>query len=149
YPVAQLDQGRIPVSRGVSSLQRPRQVSSVVRRRRAKPMARMQWLSCTALLLAFLALLAGCQPAASPAPAAREQELTHFDGVVDHGRQTTDPVLSDLYVRAARALEAGDAAAAEALYREAVAKYPADPDGYTALGACLVYQRRYDDARAE
>src|SRR5262249_22983307 len=72
YPVAQLDQGRIPVSRGVSSLQRPRQVSSVVRRRRAKPMARMQWLSCTALLLAFLALLAGCQPAASPAPAARE-----------------------------------------------------------------------------
>jgi tetratricopeptide (TPR) repeat protein len=88
-----------------------------------------------------------CRRAAPPAPP--REELEHFEGVIDHGRQTNDPVRSDLYVRAARALETGDAKAAEALYREAVAKYPADPDGYEALGTCLGFQDRHDEARAE
>jgi len=100
-----------------------------------------------AVFLVALVMVAVRQRADPPAPP--EQELSHFAGVLDHRQQTLDPVLADLYGRAARALEAGDAAAAETLYREAIAKYPSDPDGYNALGTCLSFQRRYDEARGE
>jgi Flp pilus assembly protein TadD len=103
--------------------------------------------------LIVVVLAAGCQrsgPAPPPpAPAAPVTELNHFPGVIGHDKQTYDTARSGLYVRAARALEAGDAAGAEALYREAVAKYPSDPDGYESLGACLLFQARYAEARAE
>lgn len=94
--------------------------------------------------LAFVARYLGHFPSASP-----NQRLRHFEGVLDHSGGTYDPVLSDLYVRAARALEVGDARSAEALYREAVAKYPRDPEGYSALGTCLFFQDRFREARAE
>lgn len=130
-----------------------RPVSRIFAGREGMTMASMQRLAGTAVVVALLAAAfvvqrAGtARPLADPAPT--NKTLEHFDGTIDHGRHTLDPVRSDLYVRAARALEAGDAAAAESLYREAVAKYPADPDGYTALAACLAFQRRYAEARAE
>jgi tetratricopeptide (TPR) repeat protein len=98
-------------------------------------------------LLIALALLSACNR--SSPPAAADQQLQHFEGAIDNSKQTYDKVKSDLYVRASRALEAGDAKGAEALYREAVAKYPKDPDGYAALGACLYFQAEYEDAKAE
>jgi tetratricopeptide (TPR) repeat protein len=52
-------------------------------------------------------------------------------------------------VRAAKALEEGDVATAEAIYRERVAKYPKDPSGHKALGAALLFQKQYQAARAE
>jgi tetratricopeptide (TPR) repeat protein len=75
--------------------------------------------------------------------------LRHFPGVIRHGKQTHDAVRSDLYVQAAGAVEAGDASAAEALYREVVARYPSDPDGYQVLGACLLFRAQYADALAQ
>lgn len=69
--------------------------------------------------------------------------------MIDHSRQTFDTVKADLYVRASRKLEGGDTKAAEELYREAIAKYPKDIDGYEALGACLYFDSRYDEAKAE
>jgi Tfp pilus assembly protein PilF len=117
-----------------------------------------------ALLTALFILPAACQRSEPPAqgpieihplgkpeaggPPARE-DLAHFEGVIDHDRQTFHSARSDLYVRAARALQRGDAGAAEALYREAIAKWPKDPDGYEALGTCLTFQDRHDEARAE
>jgi tetratricopeptide (TPR) repeat protein len=119
------------------------------------------------LLLALLAVPAACQRSdpgtqgaieihplgrseagGPPAPAARE-DLAHFEGVIDQSRQTLDRDRSDLYVRAAGALDRGDAKAAEALYREAIARYPSDPNGYEALGTCLSFQERHEEARAE
>ncbi len=75
------------------------------------------------------------------------ENLQHFDGALDHRKQTYDHVKSDLYVRASRALKTGDAGGAEALYKEVVAKYPGDSDGYEALGACLFFQENYGEAR--
>jgi hypothetical protein len=61
----------------------------------------------TALLVATVALPAARRRAAPQAPPDPPREgLEQFEGVIDHGRQTND-VRSDLYVRAARALEAG------------------------------------------
>jgi len=75
------------------------------------------------------------------------ENLQHFAGAIDHRRQTYDHIKSELYVRASSALKSGDARGAEALYREVVAKYPGDPDGYEALGACLFFQDKSDEAR--
>lgn len=75
------------------------------------------------------------------------EHLQHFAGVLRPGPPTYDRVKSDLYVRAGRSLESGDAQSAETLYREVIAKYPNDPRGYNALGACLVFQKRFDEAR--
>ncbi len=75
------------------------------------------------------------------------ENLKRFDGAIDHSRQTYDHAKSELYVRASLALKKGDAQAAEALYREVLAKYPNDSDGYDALGACLCFQHRYEEAR--
>jgi tetratricopeptide (TPR) repeat protein len=77
------------------------------------------------------------------------ENLQSFDGVLDHSNQTYDHIKSKLYVRASRKLKAGDAGGAEALYREIVAKYPNDPDSYEALGACLFFQDKSEEARAE
>ena len=72
--------------------------------------------------------------------------LSQMEGVIDHSRVTDDPVLSDLYVRAAKALEKGDAKGAERIYREAIAKYPNDPAGHSALGTSLFFQNKLDPA---
>ena len=77
------------------------------------------------------------------------ENLPAFDGALDHSKQTYDHFKSELYERASRNLKAGDARGAEALYREIVAKYPRDPDGYEALGACLFFQDKYPEARKE
>jgi len=77
------------------------------------------------------------------------ENLRHFAGALDHSQQTYDHIKSDLYVRASRALRAGDAGSAEALYREIVAKYPGDPASYNALGACLFFQDKFQAAGAE
>lgn len=82
-------------------------------------------------------------------PGGDVTRLSKFDGVIKRRDSTYDPVMSDLYVRASQALEAGDAPAAEALYREAISKYPQDSDGYTSLGACLYFQKRYEAAITE
>jgi tetratricopeptide (TPR) repeat protein len=94
---------------------------------------------------AALTLGLGCRPDHPPEPAGR---LAEFEGVIEGG-QILDHARSDLYVRAARALEAGDGDLAEALYREGVARYPADPAAYDRLGACLFFRARYPEARAE
>ena len=99
------------------------------------------------LVLGVVVLLAAFHRSAPPAQPTKK--LAHFEGIIDYSKQTHDPVKSDLYVRAAQALEAGGAAAAEALYRKVVDRYPDDPDGYTALGACLSFQNRNEEARAE
>jgi len=101
-------------------------------------------------ILLVLSLLA-FQPACSRNSPARpaEQRLQDFEGVIDNSGVTHDPVKSDLYVRASQALQDGDAEAAEALYREVVAKYPNDPESYEALGACLYIEARYNAAKAE
>ena len=75
------------------------------------------------------------------------ENLKHFDGVIDHHKQTYDPVKSDLYVRASKALKSGDAGSAETLYLRVIARYPGDPDGYEALGACLSFQEKDGEAR--
>jgi tetratricopeptide (TPR) repeat protein len=97
--------------------------------------------------LAMCALLPACQRRSTPA--GTSSDLQHFDGFIDNSKHTNDRALSDLYVRASRALESGDAKAAEALYRQAISKYPKDPDGYESLGACLYLQGRYEEAKAE
>jgi Tfp pilus assembly protein PilF len=103
-------------------------------------------------LAATLTVLPACKrdnaPVVVVAPGERT-DLKHFEGVMNNARVTFDHIRSDLCVRAARALEAGDAAAAEALYRDALAKYPDDHESYEDLAACLSFQRRYDEARAE
>ena len=58
-----------------------------------------------------------------------------------------DPVFSDLAVRAARALEDGDAKTAEELYREMVRKYPNNCISHENLGVCLYFQKRLIEAR--
>src|SRR5690348_10973357 len=65
------------------------------------------------------------------------EQLQHFDGVLAEGSGTQDPAQSALYVRAGEALKNGDGAGAETIYREIAAKYPKDPDSFSALGACL------------
>jgi len=75
--------------------------------------------------------------------------LQHLDGSLDHRHYTLDPVKSDLYVRASHALKEGDTRSAETIYKEVIAKHPKDSDGYAALGACLFFQERYEEARAE
>lgn len=72
--------------------------------------------------------------------------LQHFAGVLRPGLPAHDPAMSDLLVRASRFLKSGDANSAETLYRELIAKYPNDPRGYNDLGACLCFQKRYDEA---
>lgn len=72
-----------------------------------------------------------------------------LDGALDHSRQTYDHIKSDLYVRASRSLKAGDARGGEALYREIIAKYPGDSDGHGALGACLFFLDKCQEASAE
>src|SRR5437879_2155091 len=104
------------------------------------------------ILLVGFVLLPACQPGRMPAKMQRSEaqtELQGFEGVIDNSGQTYDSALSDLYVRASRALEAGDAETAEQLYREAIAKYPKDADGYVSLGACLYFQKKYEEAKAE
>jgi tetratricopeptide (TPR) repeat protein len=74
--------------------------------------------------------------------------LQHFEGSIENRRLTFDPVQADLSARAARALAAGDAVAAEGLYRQAVAAHPTDAARHADLGGCLFFQARYGDARA-
>ncbi len=76
-------------------------------------------------------------------------KLEHYDGRIDNRGETVDRVKSDLYVRASRALQAGEAPKAEAIYREVIAKYPQDPDGYCALGTTLGFEDRPDAAAAQ
>lgn len=87
-----------------------------------------------------------CRPT-STTSAAPQGQLRDFEGSIDNKGQTSDPVKSDLAVRAAKALESGDAATAEGLYRQRVEAYPTDPSSYEFLGACLFFQKRYDEAR--
>ena len=79
----------------------------------------------------------------------RREHLEHFDGDINQDRQTYDRDKSALYVLASRALKAGEADTAAAIYREAIAKYPNDPAGYEALGACFFFQAKYREAKAE
>jgi Tfp pilus assembly protein PilF len=74
----------------------------------------------------------------------RFEQLKHFDGVIVPGEGSSDSIEYELYVRASKALEAGDATAAEAIYREIVAKYPDQADSHEALGACLYFQKRHE-----
>ncbi len=97
-------------------------------------------------LVAFVALSRDHGPVPDPEASTK---LERFEGSLTHSDTTSDPVLSDLYVRAGRALEAGDSAKAKELYREAVSRYPNDPDGYRALGAVAFFEKDYDRARAE
>ena len=82
-------------------------------------------------------------------PSGTVTDLPNLEGELDWSGTTFDPVQSELYVRASQALEEGDTKTSEALYREAISKYPDDPDGYTSLGACLYMQQRYEDAELE
>src|SRR5438874_861848 len=101
----------------------------------------------SAILLAVLAVAAAFATYwRNGTPSGPVKDLPHLESVIDTSRHTYDPIPSDLYVRASRALEAGATKAAEALYREAISKYPNDPDGYAALGACLFGQHRYEEA---
>lgn len=102
---------------------------------------------CIITLAALTALIPACRRGLPSGQS--ERRLKHFNGVIDHSHHTFDKAQSDLYVRASRALETGDAKAAEALYREAIARYPDDPTGHESLGACFYFQARYDDARDE
>src|SRR5262245_56287188 len=63
------------------------------------------------------------------------QALKHFPTLED--KETHDRALSDRAVRASKALQDGDAAAAEAIYRDMVAKYPKGPSSYTSLESAL------------
>jgi Flp pilus assembly protein TadD len=90
----------------------------------------------------------GCHPAGRSGTSPHDK-LANFEGSIDWSKQTYDTAKSDLHIRAARALKAGDVAAAEALYRQGVAMYPADPSAYTSLAACLFFQARYEESRAE
>jgi tetratricopeptide (TPR) repeat protein len=101
--------------------------------------------SVCGLVLLVLTVLPGFL-AHRPRPS---EELQAFDGVLGYGSQTYDHIKADLYIRASRKLKAGDARGAEALYREIVDKYPGDPSGYEALGACLFFEDKYQEARAE
>jgi tetratricopeptide (TPR) repeat protein len=108
---------------------------------------------CATILIALLVLPA-CNRESKPAAAhgeatASSTHLQHFEGRINTNDQTYDHAKSDLYVRASRALEAGDAKTAESLYREAINKYPDDPSGYSSLGACLFFQEKYEDSEAE
>jgi Flp pilus assembly protein TadD len=100
----------------------------------------------------FIAVVVGtayrCRPV-EQVESPVKSKLAHFEGSLVSRNQTYDPAQSDLYVRAAGALKTGDAAVAEALYREAVARYPKDPSTYTSLATCLFFQARYGDARVE
>jgi hypothetical protein len=66
--VAELDRGRIPVSRGMASLQRPRQVSFFVLpyTKRAPMLHRVYRALCVSLLFTCIALF-GCERSASKA----------------------------------------------------------------------------------
>lgn len=77
------------------------------------------------------------------------QKLRHFDGVLAPGHETYDTAKSALYVRAGEALKAGDASGAETIYREIAARYPKDSDGFSALGACLYFEKKYDESKTE
>src|SRR5687768_6946665 len=94
---------------------------------------------------AAVALGPGCRQAPPP-PAPVVADRPPIDSPIDHTRTTDDPVKSELLVRASQLLQAGDAAGAENLYRQAIAQYPTDQDWYEALGACLYFQGRYDEA---
>jgi Tfp pilus assembly protein PilF len=100
---------------------------------------------CSTFLSVLVIALCGCSR--SSQPLAGPDKLQHFEGFINHNRQTYDPVKSDLYVRASQALKSGDARSAEALYRDLIAKYPDDPDSYSALGTCLFFQDRNEEAR--
>lgn len=101
-------------------------------------------------VLRFLVLVAvvgwhtGCGDA--PASKAGLEELEHFAGAMDHRRQVSDPERAGLYVRAAEALRANDAKTAESVYREMVERWPGDPNTHESLGACLYFQKRYEEA---
>ncbi len=99
------------------------------------------------ILLGTISLISACRRESDRSGA--NKELQHFEGTIDTRRHTNDPILSALYVRASRALEEGDATAAEALYREVISRYPNDPDGYDALASCLYFQHKFDEAKAE
>jgi tetratricopeptide (TPR) repeat protein len=97
---------------------------------------------CALFVLSTVILSTVC--AYGPRPT---ESLKHFNGAIDNSRQTYDLVKSQLAVRASEALKKGDAQTAEALYRELVAKYPDEADSYCSLGACLYFQKRYEEAQ--
>ena len=101
------------------------------------------------LLVASLSFFPACQRPAAVVRPRPVRDLEHFEGFIHNARHRHDPVLSDLYVRASRALESGDAKAAEELYRQVITKDPKDPDGYESLGASLYFQGKYEEAKAE
>ncbi|MDZ4685914.1 MAG: tetratricopeptide repeat protein [Planctomycetaceae bacterium] len=96
-----------------------------------------------------MALLSALTSRHQRSPVRHVINLETLDAVMDTSEHTYDAVISDLYVRAAKALQAGDLETAESLYRTVISKYPNDPDGHESLGACLSMQGRNDDAEAE
>lgn len=104
-------------------------------------------MKCLLLLAVGTASGLACRPTGATSAASHGQ-LRDFEVSIDNRRQTFNPVKSDLAVRAAKALESGDAATAERLYLQKVEAYPTDPSSYEFLGACLFLQKRYDEARA-
>ena len=77
------------------------------------------------------------------------ENLEYFDGLLAYEQHTYDNRRSELYVEASRRLKSGDAQAAEEIYRQIVAEYPRDARSFAALGACLVFQAKYESAKLE
>lgn len=99
-------------------------------------------------LLSCASVLFGCGQD-SHVRTSQQTELAHFDGVIDNSDTTQDSTLSGLYVRASHFLENGDIDAAKVLYKKAIVKYPNDPKGYSALGACFYFEEKFDKANAQ
>lgn len=75
--------------------------------------------------------------------------LEPVSGFIDYAEKSTAPFLLQSFRDANGALEAGDAATAEAIYRDVVAKYPNDPRGHEALAGRLALRKKIDEAIAE
>lgn len=99
-------------------------------------------------LVVVVTFLSGCDRGFQKT-SSQHEKLEHFDGAIDSSDSTFDAAKSNLYVRASQFLHDGDLDAATSLYRKAIEKYPNDPEGFAALGACLYFEHNYDDARTQ
>ncbi len=99
-------------------------------------------------LCALVVFLIGCDRAVHT-PSTPSDELEQFDGAINNSDSTFDIAKSELYVRASQFLQDGDLDAAKSLYRKAVEAYPDDAEGYAALGACLYFDHKHDEARQQ
>jgi tetratricopeptide (TPR) repeat protein len=104
--------------------------------------------ACAVVAAAILLVLLRRWTDTSPVSSGNPKELTHFDGAVSTDYSTPLAHNPALFARAEEALEHGDVATAERLYRQAIAEFPKNPDGYNALGSTLYFQQRYDEAYA-